>query len=127
MGLAVRAAVLAATAAMFFAGCSTNLLEPERDANRARALARALAESATVAVARPGIKVCRAFQVGLVERDWIRGEVVDLRGDSIAVRIADAGKFPHSLNSVAVERGTVVWDAPSAWIPCVESGAKSLK
>ena len=120
----MRAAVLVATAAMFFAGCRTNLLEPERDANRARALARALAESATVAaVTKHGAKVCRVFQVGIAERDWVRGEVVDLRGNNIAVRITGTGKFAHTLNDLAVERGTVIWDAPNAWIPCVESGA----
>jgi hypothetical protein len=74
------------------------------------ARARAYAEH-MAAVGKVGAKVCREMTVGIAQRDWIRGVVSE--------RIQDAGKFLHTLNGVEIVRDAVVWDAPTAWVPCL--------
>src|SRR5439155_17093103 len=92
----------------------------EPAAENERELALALHESAMrAALAKPGATVCRQFQVGIAERDWIRGEVVEVQGHLVAVRIAHPGRFPHILNGISVVPGTVLWAVPAAWTPCV--------
>lgn len=82
--------------------------------------ARSVTETATnAAVAKPGAKVCRQMQVGIAERDWVRGVVMEVSGDRISVRVDDPGRFPHSLNGTAVVRGVLLRDAASAWTPCL--------
>ena len=83
-------------------------------------LAQALHESAAwAAVGRPGVTVCRQLLVGIAERDWVRGEVAEVQGHLIAVRIEDSGRFPHILKGVAYFHGAVVWTTPAAWTPCL--------
>ena len=85
-----------------------------------RQLARSLNESALrAAVAHPGVTVCRQLLVGIAERDWIRGEVVEVEGHLIAVRIEDSGRFPHILKGVSYAEGVVVWSTPWLWTPCL--------
>lgn len=111
-------AALAGAAVAAIAGCSTNELArtPAFDPQ----FARALNETATqAAVAKPGTKVCRTMQVGIAERDWIRGVVAEAGNGRIEVRIDDAGRFPHVLDGVPVTRGALVHGSPIAWIPCL--------
>ena len=110
-------ALFAGVALVAIAGCS--LKEPVRGPAFDPQFARALNATATeAAVAKPGARVCRQMQVGIAERDWIRG-VVSATGDGkVTVTIEDAGRFPHELNGTAVLRGTTVSDAASAWTPC---------
>lgn len=82
------------------------------------ARARAYAEH-MAAVGKPGAKVCREMMVGIAQRDWVRGVVAEVAGASVGVRIDDAGKFLHTLNGVEIVRGAVLWDAPTAWVPCL--------
>lgn len=83
-------------------------------------LAQTLAQSSIrAAVAQPGVIVCRQLQVGIAERDWIRGEVIDVAGDAIAVRIEETGRFPHILRDVPVLPGTVLWNSVALWTPCI--------
>jgi len=83
-------------------------------------LARALHESAArAAVGHPGVMVCRQLLVGIVNRDWVRGEVIEVQGHLIAVRIEDPGRFPHILKGVPYFHGAVVWTAPAEWTPCL--------
>ena len=90
--------------------------EPATDAQ----LSRALHESAArAAIGHPGVTICRQLQVGIAERDWVRGEVVEVQGHLIAVRIEDAGRFPHILRGISYSQGVVVWTTPAAWTPCV--------
>ena len=77
------------------------------------------ASAMRAAVAHRGVTVCRQLMVGIAWRDWIRGEVIDVQGDSIAVRIEHAGRFPHILKGIAIVPGAVLWNAPTAWTPCV--------
>ena len=103
--------------AVSIAACSTS--DPARAPAFDPKFARAVTETATqAAVAKPGAMVCRQMQVGIAERDWIRGVVMEIAGDRIGVRIDDPGRFPHSLNGTAVVRGVLVRDAASAWMPC---------
>ena len=82
-------------------------------------VARALAEvEAQVAVGKVGVKVCRQLTLGIAVPDWIRGVVVEVGRGNVGVRIDDPGRFSHELNGVAIERGTVIRDAVTAWTPC---------
>ena len=85
-----------------------------------RQLARSLNESALrAALAHPGVTVCRQLLVGIAERDWVRGEVVDVQGHLIAVRIENSGRFPHILKGVPYTDGATVWSPLSVWTPCL--------
>jgi len=82
--------------------------------------AREVNETATrAAVAKAGAKVCRTIRVGIAERDWVRGVVVEASDDRIRVQIEHAGRFPHVLDGTAVVRGALVWDVPADWTPCI--------
>jgi len=72
----------------------------------------------TAAVAKTGAKVCRQTEIGIAERDWLRGVVTEVAGDAITVRIEHAGRFPQSLNGTPIARGAVVRDSPALWTPC---------
>jgi len=56
--------------------------------------------------------------VGIALRDWVRGVVVAVAPDNVAVRIDDPGQVPHILGSAEARPGDVVWDSPQAWTPC---------
>jgi hypothetical protein len=82
-------------------------------------VARAVAERAhRAAVTKPGTRVCRLLAIGISERDWIRGTVVEAGPRDVGIRIDDPGRFPHQLNGTAVIPGAVVRDAPLGWTPC---------
>jgi len=107
-----------AVVAVSITACGTS--EPARTPAFDPKFARAVTETATqAAVAKPGAKVCRQMQVGIAERDWVRGVVMEVGGEKIGVRIDDPGRFPHSLNGTAVVRGVLVRDTASAWTPCL--------
>src|SRR3954467_14480661 len=110
----IVAAVCAALALAVSAWSAESGSAPERE------LARALHESATrAALGRPGVAVCRQLLVGLAERDWVRGQVVEVQGHLLAVRVDDPGRFPHILKGVSYHQGAVVWSTPSLWTPCL--------
>ena len=82
-------------------------------------MARTIAEAATrVAVSKKGIRVCRETPIGISERDWIRGTVVDVAGDRIRVRVDDPGRFPQILQGIQIARDVVLWDTSLNWTPC---------
>lgn len=110
--------LLGGIAAIMLAACGTigpvpgRAFEPE--------FARALNATATeAAVAKPGVTVCRQMQVGIAERDWIRGVVSQIHDGKVTVRIDDAGRFPHELNGITLKRGAIVSDTATAWTPCL--------
>jgi hypothetical protein len=76
------------------------------------------ATEARAALAQPGQKACREVEVGIGDRDWIRGVVVDSQPNQVAVRIEDAGRTPHRLAGQELKTGMVVLDPPTAWVPC---------
>ena len=85
-----------------------------------RMIACARAEKeAEVAIAKPGVKVCRKLTVGIAVEDWIRGVVVEAAGGRVGVRIDDPGRIQQTLNGKPLTRGEVVWDAVSDWTPCL--------
>ena len=111
----LHVAIACSAAALSIAACGT---EPPRPAFDPQ-LARSLNETATrAAVAKSGARVCRPMNVGIAERDWIRGVVTDVSGDAIGIRIQDPGRFPKTLNGTALARGAVVRDSPAAWTLC---------
>ncbi len=81
------------------------------------ACARAEKE-AEVAIAKPGVKVCRRLTVGIGVEDWIQGVVIDAGAGRVGVRIDDPGRIQQSWNGKPLVRGEVVWDAVTAWTPC---------
>jgi hypothetical protein len=80
--------------------------------------ARAYGELAA-AVGTPGTRVCREMTVGIGTRDWVRGTVMMVEADKIAVRIDDAGRFQHTIANFQIGKGRIVRDAPQLWIPCL--------
>ncbi len=111
-----RGAVVCWAAAVGIAACSS--VGPVRPAFDAQ-LARSVNDSATrAAVAKIGAKVCRQMQVGIAERDWVRGVVTEVSGDTIGVRIEDPGRFPQSLSGTTLARGAFVQDSSATWTPC---------
>jgi hypothetical protein len=91
-----------------FAGSATQMM-----VERARFEREALA-----AVGKAGQKVCREMPVGIGGRDWVRGTVVAVSGELVAVRIEDPGTQPHVIANVEPRRGEVLWDAATGWTPC---------
>ena len=82
-------------------------------------IARARAKTeALLAVGKPSVKVCRALLVGIAVRDWIRGEVEEVNGDRVSVRIDDPGQQPHVLDGRPLVKGMTVWSAAAEWTPC---------
>ena len=81
------------------------------------ARSRAYAER-VAAVGKRGTRVCREFTVGLVTRDRVRGTVTAVEVDRIGGRIEDAGRFEHMIGKTLIIKGTTVWDAVQAWVPC---------
>jgi hypothetical protein len=82
-------------------------------------VARAKSEAAArAAVAKEGQKVCREMPIGIGDRDWVRGVVVSVNSEQVAVRIDDTGRHPHVIANVEVHKGDTVWDAPVNWTPC---------
>jgi hypothetical protein len=75
-------------------------------------------QEARAAVAKEGQKVCREMPIGIAESDWIRGVVVGVSPQGVGVRIDDPGRQPHVVGNTETRAGEVVWDVPSAWIPC---------
>ena len=83
-------------------------------------IARARAKMETLAaVAKPGIKVCRALLVGIAVRDWIRGEVTAVDADRIEVRIDDPGQQPHVIDDRPLTKGMRFWSAAEEWKLCI--------
>jgi hypothetical protein len=82
-----------------------------------RARARWMTE-ARAALAKPGEKACRELEVGIGDRDWIRGVVVSAEPNQVAVRIEDAGRMSHLLGGQELKTGMVLVDPPTAWVPC---------
>ena len=81
------------------------------------ARARAQAERAAV-VGIAGAKVCRQMKVGVAIEDVIRATVVAREGDTLRVRIDDAGRFEHVLGEREVRKGEVLVDSLRSWVPC---------
>lgn len=75
------------------------------------------AQQAKAAVAREGQKVCRQVPVGIAKRDWVRGVVVAVQEDKVAVRIDELGSPSNAVAAVA-GKGEIIWDTPLAWTPC---------
>jgi hypothetical protein len=75
-------------------------------------------EESRKAVAKEGQKVCRAMQVGIAGREWIRGTVVGVSADRVGIRIDDPGTHGETIQGVEIRKGGVIWDAPYGWTPC---------
>ena len=115
-----RRAVLRLAVAGFAVMLSGLTQAAEPVANDDKELAYTLyASTMRAAVAHRGVTVCRQLLVGIAERDWIRGEVIDVQGEAIAVRIEETGRFPHILKGIPIVPGAVLWNAPAAWTPCI--------
>jgi hypothetical protein len=115
------AACFLAACIVLTAGCGTSRSPNRPGSEESRAAsARVLSDTAvTVAVSKVGARVCRALKVGISERDWIRGVVIEAGSDTVRIRIDDPGRFPHTLDGTALSAGTVIQDRATNWTPCV--------
>jgi hypothetical protein len=111
----IHVAIACSTAALSIAACGSAPARPAFDAQ----LARSVNDTATrAAVAKSGARVCRPMQVGIAERDWIRGVVTEILGRCDRRPHPGSGRFPKTLNGTALARGAVVQDSPAAWTLC---------
>ena len=104
-----------AGAALAIAGCASTEPKQAFDPQLAKTVNTTASEAA---VAKPGTKVCRWVQLGIAEKDLVRGIVQQSQGSNIRVRIEDAGRFPNSLNGRQISKGVLLTDAAAAWTPC---------
>lgn len=70
------------------------------------------------AVGRVGAKVCRQLEVGVGNRDIVRGTVTAVAGEHIDVQIDDPGKFDHVLSGRPITKGAVLTGPLNVWVPC---------
>lgn len=98
--------------------CSSNVPKKETAAFDARLASSVSTSAAQAAVGSGGTKVCRWIQIGIAERDLLRGVVQQQEGDTVRVRIEEPGRFPNTLNGVSLARGALVADKAIAWTPC---------
>jgi hypothetical protein len=111
-----RIFLTAAVALLIFGGCTGARV----DAPPAGMLIRERMElEAQIAVAKPGVAVCRKLTVGNAEPEWIRGVVVEVASDHVAVRIDKPGRYRQLLNGIALAPGAIVRDAAIDWTPCI--------
>ena len=73
----------------------------------------------------PAVKVRRALLVGIVVRDWIRAEVMELNADRISVRIDDLGRRSHAIGERPLVKGMTIWPAATEWTPLGLAGDQS--
>ncbi len=107
---------LAATVLLSAAACTQ---PAPRSEESTQALARAVAETTARAfIAKPGVKVCRLILVAIAEREWIRGEVVEVLPKSVRIRIDEGSRYAQSINGTPLVRGSVLEDRPEDWTPC---------
>lgn len=76
-------------------------------------------QEARAAVGKEGQKVCRELAVGIGGRDWVRGVVVAVAPDKVAVRIDDLGRQLQRIGEIELRQGEVIWDTPTEWTPCL--------
>ena len=99
------------------AGCASKKQDAAFDP---KLTAQVSATASEAAVSKPGTKVCRWVQVGISERDWLRGVVQQREeANAVRVRIEDPGKFTNTLNGTPLTRGALVLDKAADWTPCV--------
>lgn len=70
------------------------------------------------AVSKTGQMVCRQLWVGSVTPDWVTGTVASVSDKEITVHIDDPGKYEHTIGNVPLERGALVRDLATQWLPC---------
>lgn len=75
-------------------------------------------DEAKRAVERIGQTVCRRMPVGIALHEWLRGEVVAIGPQGVAIRIDDPGHYCEAIGGAALKKGNTVWGAPQAWLPC---------
>lgn len=116
---AVYAVLAPVLACLCMAGCASGP-KPAPDLHPDPEFARNLVTLAhRAALAKPGTRVCRLMHVGIAERDWISGVVVELGNAEVVIRIENAGRLLHTIDGSSIVRGVLVRDAPSRWTPCV--------
>lgn len=101
-------------------GCANPILPDMSALDAAHARDRVRLETEAGA-GRPGAYVCKQYTIGIAEIDWVKGSVVEARGEKIRVSIDDPGNFPHELGKTRISKGSLVWDNDTGWVPCVKA------
>ena len=115
---AFHAALAPVVACLCISGCASGP-EPAPVLRHDPEFARNLADLAhRAALAKPGARVCRLMSVGLSERDWISGVVVEPGGAEVVIRIQNPGRLLNSIDGKVIVSGVLVRDRPSRWTPC---------
>ena len=111
-----HAALAPVVACLCISGCAS---EPAPVLPHDPVFARNLADLAhRAALAKPGVLVCRLMSVGVSERDWISGVVVEPGDAEVTIRIQYPGRLLNSIDGKVIVSGVLVRDAPSRWTPC---------
>jgi hypothetical protein len=111
----MTARTLALALAVALSACAAPRPLPH-DTEAARAFTQTAREAA---VERPGARVCRHVELGISESDLVRGIIVQVKGELVAVRIERAPRFPYSIGGTALAPKAVVWDNAISWTPCL--------
>ena len=92
------------------AGRATSMM-----ASRYRATQASLA-----AMQKPGVKLCREWNVGIGLTERIEGVTAGVNAATlqVAVTVRQVGQTPLAIAGVEVKPGDTVWDDPLNWIPC---------
>ena len=116
---AFHAALAPVVACLCISGCAS-APEPAPVLPHDPAFARNLADLAhRAALAKSGARVCRLMSVGVSERDWISGVVVEPGDAEVTIRIQYPGRLLNSIGGTVLVPGILVRDAPSRWTPCL--------
>lgn len=79
---------------------------------------RAQAAEASGKAVKIGGQVCAEVQLGLVDRQRIRGKVESVAGENVQVRIVEVEGGVASYQGGVVKAGDVLSDAATRWLPC---------
>ena len=81
-------------------------------------LRRTQAAEAAAKSVKAGVQVCAEAQLGLVNRQHIRGEIENRTGENVQVRIVEVEGGVASYQGIALKVGDVITDAAAHWQLC---------
>ncbi len=90
----------------------------ETESERAEFASKVTASARHAAVAKIGANICQYVRVGISEKDLVRGTVKEIGPDRIRIQVDEPGRFPKTLDGVAIVRGAMVWEPVNNWTPC---------
>lgn len=78
-------------------------------------------EALAKSVKQVGVKVCREQALGIVKRERVSGTVDSIDGDSLVIKLIDAGSgVTDQTDGKGKQIGELVRDSAKHWVPCYE-------